>query len=291
MRINRQSLSKSFVCLAPSIFLYSFFFTLPVCMGVLYSLSAWDGISSPNFVGIQNYINLFTDNSFWSSILRSLFFAFASVFFSTILAVGCAVALTNKFKGNIFSKTLLFLPNLMSMVIVGFIWKFLFSNISTSLSELTGLSFFDISWLGDERFVLWALIFVSVWQGMGYYMIIYMAGLLAIDDSYIEAARIDGASERQIFWKIKLPLAMPTITIGIFMNFAFCMKCFDLVYSMTSGGPGTASEVAVLNIYREAFVYNNYGYGCAKAIVFACIIILFSLVQRKLTLRKEGTAV
>lgn len=220
------------------------------------------------------------------SVGRTFFFAAFSVLITTMLAMICALALTNRFKGNRLMRAALFLPNLISMVITGFIWSFLFSQVSASLYQATGLNAFNIQWIADEKYVMWALVIVSVWQGLGYYMTIYIAGLIGVDESYCEAARMDGASESQVFWRIKLPLTLPTISIGAFMNLAFCMKCFDLVFSLTKGGPGDSSELAVLNIYNEAFKYNNFGYGCAKAIVFSCIIILFSLIQQKLSSRE-----
>ena len=282
----RGSLGERVLCLGPSIVIYTIFFIVPLIMGVYYSTTNWDAIGLFSNIGISNYARLLLDSQFMDSIVKTFFFSIFSVLITTICSMVCALALTNRFKGNSLMRTALFLPNLISMVITGFIWSFLFTRVSASLFELTGNGLFNISWIGDQKYVMWALIIVSVWQGLGYYMTIYIAGLISLDESYLEAARIDGASERHVFWRIKLPLMLPTISIGAFMNLACCMKGFDIVFSLTKGGPGNSSELAALNIYNEAFKYNNFGYGCAKAIFFAAIVILFSLVQQQLSNRE-----
>ncbi len=283
-RLQKLGFGKAAICLGPTLVLFSLFFFIPVLMGFYYSFTNWNAVGSYSFVGFDNYVKLFTEDTlFKNSLARTFLFTAGSVICSTIIAMLCALALTNRFKGNPFIRTILFLPNLISMVICGFIWSFMFTKVYGSMYQVIPLDIFKISWLGDEKYVLIALIIVSIWQGMGYYMTIYIAGLLSIDDSYIEAAHIDGATNSQVFWKIKLPLTLPVISVGAFMNFAFCMKCFDIVFSLTKGGPGNASEVTVLNIYREAFVYNNFGYGCAKAIFFALILVAVGLVQQSVS--------
>ncbi len=286
-RFSRGSLSQKLVCLGPTLVIFTVFFFVPMLMGLYYSLTNWDAMGLYQFVGLSNYTRLFQDGQFLASLQRTLLFTVGSVVIISILAMLCAVALTTSFKGNTAIRTILFLPNLISMVICGFIWNFMFTKVWGSLYADTGLAFFNIRWVGDAKYVMVALIIVSVWQGMGYYMTIYIASLLGIDSSYIEAARIDGASSFQVFWRIKLPLMLPVVSVGAFMNFAFCMKCFDLVFSLTKGGPGTSSEVAVLNIYREAFIFNNFGYGCAKAILFAAILVVVALVQQNLSRKAE----
>ncbi|MEI7884945.1 MAG: sugar ABC transporter permease [Clostridia bacterium] len=287
-KLTGSSLLEYLVCFGPSMLLYTTFFMLPMLLGIFYSLTNWDGMGNYSIVGASNYTKLLlNDPVFVQSMLRTFWFAITSVLFTTIFSMLCALALTSKFKANNLFRTIIFLPNLISMVITGFIWNFLFTKVFSSIYTSTGLEFFNISWIGDAKFVMWAVVIVSVWQGMGYYMTIYIAGILGIDQSYIEAAVIDGATDRQVFWKIKLPLMLPLVSIGAFLNLAFCMKTFDVVFSLSKGGPGNGSEVAMLNIYREAFVYNNFGYGSAKAIFFAGIIIIFSLIQQRITSRTE----
>ncbi|MBS3970413.1 MAG: sugar ABC transporter permease, partial [Clostridia bacterium] len=225
--------------------------------------------------------------NFMDSINRTFYIALINVFLTNVLAMTFAIALTSSFKLNNLFRAVIFLPNVISMVISGFIWQFMFTRISTSAYKATGLELFNVSWLGDTQNVIYAIVIVSLWQGLGYIMTIYIAGLMGVDESLVEAAEIDGASGWQVFFRIKLPVMLPVITVGAFLNIAGSLKIFDIIYSLTGGGPGRASEVAMLNIYREAFVFNRFGYGTAKAVILSIIIILITIIQLRITSRKE----
>ena len=283
-KLNLSQVLENLICFGPSIGIYTMFFMVPMILGLVYSLTDWDAVGKFNIVGLSNYSKLlFQDPVFLQSLGRTFWFAIISVTLTTIIAMLCAIGLTSKFKANNLIRTIIFFPNLISMVITGFIWNFLFTKVSSGIYTSTGIEAFNISWIGDVKYVMWAVVIVSIWSGMGYYMTIYIAGLLGIDGSFIEAAKIDGASDWHVFWRIKMPLMLPVVSVGAFMNIAFCMKVFDIIFSLSKGGPGNSSEVAMINVYREAFVYNNFGYGSAKAIFFACIIILFSFIQQRVS--------
>ena len=277
------------VFVGPVFVLYTLFFTVPFIEGMYYSFTDWKGLDAGiNWVGFDNYIKMFTaDAYFTDSLVRTFYIAALNVFFTNVLAMLFALALTSRFRFNNIYRTLIFLPNVISMVISGFIWQFMFTKVSANIYKVTGIEFFNQSWLSDEKIVVYSIIIVSVWWGLGYIMTIYIAAIQGIDASMIEAAEIDGASEWQLFFRIKLPSMLPTVAVGIFLNVSGSLKIFDTIYALTAGGPGKASEVAMLNLYREAFVRNQFGYGNAKAIILTVIVIVVTIIQLKVT-RKEA---
>jgi len=288
-KFDVENILAYIVFIGPAFVLFTLFFIYPLLGGLYYSFTDWDAASTQiNMVGFKNYANLFTnDPNFMDSINRTFYIALINVFLTNVLAMTFAIALTSSFKLNNLFRAVIFLPNVISMVISGFIWQFMFTRISTSAYKATGLELFNVSWLGDTQNVIYAIVIVSLWQGLGYIMTIYIAGLMGVDESLVEAAEIDGASGWQVFFRIKLPVMLPVITVGAFLNIAGSLKIFDIIYSLTGGGPGRASEVAMLNIYREAFVFNRFGYGTAKAVILSIIIILITIIQLRITSRKE----
>lgn len=286
---KKNEITDFLLFIAPALVLYTIFFTLPLIQGVYYSFTDWNAVGSFNFVGIQNYKNIILgDIGFKNSLYRTFYIAALNVFITNILAMLFALALTTKFRGNNLIRAIIFLPNMISMVIGGFIWKFMFTKVSVNIYNTTGISFFNRSWIGDSKNVLFAIVIVALWQGVGYIMTIYIAGLLGVDDSVVEAAKIDGANNIKVFFKIKLPLMLPIVTVGAFINISWSLKMFDVIFSLTGGGPGTSSEVAMLNLYREAFVYNKFGYSSAKAVILSVIIMVVTFIQLRLTKSKEA---
>jgi raffinose/stachyose/melibiose transport system permease protein len=287
--LGKRSRALDAAFIGPVFIIYTLLFIYPFLQGLVYSFSAWDGIApKATFVGFRNFIEMFTkDEYFVPSLNRTFFIAFVNVFFTNLLAMLFALALTNNFRFNNFWRAAIFMPNVISMVVSGFIWKFMFNEIAENMAEATGMEVLNQSWLGDPSIVAYSIVIVSVWWGLGYIMTIYIAGLQGIDSSIVEAAEIDGCSTWQMFFRIKLPSMLPVVTVGVFLNVSGSLKIFDTIYSLTGGGPGKASEVAMLNIYREAFVYGRLGYGNAKAVVLTIIILAITAVQMKLTSGKE----
>jgi len=274
--------------LLPAFILYSVFFLYPLFSGVLYSFTRWNGISSSKeFIGIKNFKEIFSDKRFLNSLFFTFKYAVLNVIFINILAFTLALMLDRKVKGIGFLRSIFFMPNVMSMIIIGFMWHFIFSNIVGEIAKFTGLSFLNQSWLGDPKIVLYSVTLVSVWRSAGYMMIIYLAGLQTINSEIIDASRIDGASGWSKFFYITMPLMIPSINVCLFMTIAHSFKMFDLVFAMTQGGPGYSTEVIALNIYNEAFLNDRLGYGIAKAVVLAIIIMIVTYIQLKVLKKKE----
>lgn len=286
---NKDRILLWLIFVGPIFILFTVFFTVPIVRGIVFSFTDWDAVNSDyNFIGFKNFIYAFTkDSDYIKSIGRTFYLALFNVIFTNVFAMVIALFLTTDFRLNNGYRTVIFLPNVISMVICGFIWQVIFTKIMVKASALPGLWFLDQSWLGNADLVLFSILIVSLWYGLGYIMVIDIAALQSVDFSLVESAIIEGANTWKIFWKIKFPLILPTVMVGFFMNVSGSLKMFDLVFSLTGGGPGKASELTMLNIYREAYQFNNYGYGSAKAVILAVIIIILTIVQLKITSRKE----
>lgn len=272
----------------PALILYTVFFLIPLFSGILYSLTKWNGISSiKKYIGLNNFTELLGDKRFLSSLIFTFKYAALNVISINILAFLLALMLDRQIRGIGLLRSIFFLPNVISMIIVGFIWQFFFTNVIGEIANWTGLTFLNQSWLGNPGIAFYSVTLVSVWRGAGYMMIIYLAGLQTINSELIDASRIDGASGWKLFAYIILPLMIPSINICLFMTIANSFKIFDLVFAMTHGGPGYATEVISLNIYNEAFLSDRYGYGTAKAVVLMLIILIITYIQLKVLKKKE----
>jgi raffinose/stachyose/melibiose transport system permease protein len=259
-------------------------------MSGVYSLTEWNGISrNPVFIGLENFKTIFSSGSpeFVNALVFTFKYSALFIIFSNVLAVALAVALTREFKLANLLRGMFFLPYIMSMTIVGFIWKFIFTQGFEKLYEITGWGIWNYSWLGDSKLAFWSLVTVGTWQSLGFYIVLYIAGLQAIPKEVLEAASIDGATGWQRFFRVTLPLLGPSITTCMFMSLTNSLKVFDIILALTKGGPGGATYSATLDIYREAFQNNNYGLGSAKAIVFFVIVLVLTQLMLKVFERGE----
>ncbi len=273
----------------PAVIIFSLVVLVPFIIGIGYSFVSWDGLAlnSPEFVGFDNYVKLFSDSRFGQSALHTVIFTVFSVLFINILGLLLALLVTSKLRATTLARTMFFMPNLIGGLILGFIWKFILSDVFKAIGEKSGMTNVFFNWLIQPNSSLWALVLVITWQMAGYVMIIYITGIQAIPDEVIEASTIDGAGPVRRFFTIILPLIMPSITICIFYSLSNCFKIYDINLALTGGGPGTATEMIAMNIYNEIFSYNNYGYGQAKAIAFFFMIAAVTITQVILTKKKE----
>lgn len=289
-RRKRRTMALNFVLfLGPTLLLYLVIEVIPLIMGVVYSFTDWDGIATEiGFVGFQNYIDLFTDDPrFWKSMLFTFENTAVVVIVSNLIGFVLAYNLSKKIPFRNFMRAAFYLPRLIGGVILGFVWQFIFLNIFPFLGEKFGIGVFQLSWLGTPATSFWALAIVQAWGFAGYMMIIYVAGLTAISSDYIEAAVIDGATAGQQLRHVILPLMMPAITECLFLSLLNSFKVYDVNLSLTGGGPYRSSEAITMNVYTTAFAESQLGYGSAKAIIMALVIIAVTLLQVKLTSKKE----
>jgi len=210
----------------------------------------------------------------------TLFFAFFNIIFSNLLALILALILDLRMKTRNILRSIFFLPNVLSLIIVAFIWSFIFRLI---LPALTGVSV----WLGSVDLAPYAVLMVTIWQGCGYLMIIYLAGLQTIPVEITEVAAIDGANWWQRFTRVTLPLLLPAMTICLFYSLSNSLKTFDVIMALTSGGPGYVTTPIVLDIYFNAFNNNQFGYATAKAVFLCVIIMIVTAIQLFLMKKRE----
>jgi len=277
---------------APVIILILITAEIPFLMSLYYSFTKWNGISKNiTFIGFENFIELFTqDKDALKSFLFTIQFSIVNIIGTNVLALILAVFLTKKFKLNNMLRAAFFVPYIVSLVIIGFIWKFIFSSAFTSMFNATHWDFFNWSWLGTPNLAFVSVILVSIWQSVGFYMMIYITGLQAIPNDLNEAAGIDGANAFQRFFKITLPLLIPSVTVALFMSISNSLKIFDIIFTLTFGGPGKSTTSTTMDIYNEAFVNNRFGYATAKSLVFVIIILIITFIQVKFFKSKEVEA-
>ncbi len=274
---------------APLIFVFTTVVILPFIIGIGYSFISWDGmpLNEKLFVGFDNYIRLFMDKRFVASAGHTVLFTIFSVLLINLLGLSFALIVTGKMIGRNLVRTMLFMPYLIGGLILGFIWKFIFTDVFKFIGEVTGWTGVFFSWLLDPKYALIAMVIVTTWQMAGYIMIIYINGIQAMPEDIIEAAKVDGANFWQTLIRIKFPLIMPSFTICLFLTLSNCFKIFDVNFSLTTGGPNNATEMMAMNIYNEIFSLGNYGYGQAKAIIFFIAVAAITLIQVSITKKRE----
>lgn len=286
---KRKEWTETLVFTLPALFLVTMMMYIPFLMSGYYSLTEWNGIAKePVFIGLANFRELFgSGSSFAGTIFFTLNYTLFFMVFSNIFALALAVALAKKFRGANVFRGLFFVPYIMSMTIVGFIWKFIFMKGFEKLFSLTGLGFLNLSWLGDPSLAFYSVAFVGVWQSLGFYVVLYIAGLKAIPEDILEAAVVDGATPMQKFFRITLPLLGPSVTTCIFMSLTNGLKVFDIILALTKGGPGKATYSTTMQIYQEAFTNNNYGLGSAEAILYFIFVLITTQLVLRIMSRRE----
>lgn len=290
---SKNDWAQQIVFLGPCLLFFVIIVLVPFALGFYYAFTDWNGLDLDKAVwtGADNWRKIFmNDDKFWESLIFTLKFTLISVIFSNILALSLALILTRSLKTRKVLRTVFFMPNVIGGILLGYIWQFIFTKGFSTIGELTGLSFFQLPWLGTPSTGFWGLIIVFVWQTAGYMMVIYIAALAGIPKDLIEAAQIDGARPHQILRKIYIPLIMPAITICLFLTTSNAFKMFDLNLSLTKGGPGTSTQSLAYNIYAEALINNRYGLGTAKALLFFLAVSAITIAQVWVTKRKEVSA-
>jgi len=279
---------------APFLLVFAVFFLYPLARGVLLSFTDWNGIQrSVSFNGLQNYVELFTDDPrFLYSLWITFIFTALTVIVSNAVSLVLAVLIegVRRFKNTL--RTLFFLPYVFSLVVVGFTWKIMYIEVLPDIAKLSPLlEFLNLDYIGHPQLALYAVIVMNIWFSLGYYMIIYLAGIQTIDASVMEAASLDGATGWTRFRAMTVPLLMPSISICIFTSITSSLKIFDAIFVLTGGGPGYATESIALNIYYEAFgTANRFGYGMAKSVTLGVIVLLVSYLQLKFFKSREVEA-
>ncbi|ULO06164.1 sugar ABC transporter permease [Paenibacillus sp. 19GGS1-52] len=279
--------------IAPAFIFYTLFLLIPTIGGMYYSFTDWNGLN-PNysFNGLANFIEaLREDPDFVNSLLFTLKYVLFMVVLQNVLALLLAVFIESKTRTKGFFRTIFFMPNMISTIISAFMWTFVFSQVLPQIAEKTVMKFLDQLWIGDPKYSFYSIIIVSLWNGVGYMMIIYLAALQGVPQSLKEAAHIDGATPFQAFRNVTMPMITHAITICFFLTLNGAFKVYEVVYGLTGGGPGRSTQVITMNIYEEAFSNNfRYGYASAKSVILFIIILIFTFIQIRVMKKKEVEA-
>lgn len=277
--------------LAPAIFFLAVFLLYPLVSSFELSLLDWNGLGSgERFVGLENWVRLAHDTLFWKALGNNLLLAFFSVLIQLPIALVLAVVLDEASKGSRVLKILYFLPMLMSSVALGVLFKNIYDpnfgpiNAFLSAVHLDGLV---RDWLGDPSLALGSVIVVICWQNIPFYMVLFLAGLSSFPRELGEAARLDGASEKTIFWRIKLPHLQGTIRTGAMLAIVGSLRYFDLIFIMTDGGPEGASELMATYMFRTVFSSFQLGYGSTVASAMFIIVTIVASLTMRVTRRYE----
>ncbi len=273
----------------PMLILYILFFILPLFQTIGYSFTDYNGINpKKEFTGLTNYFDVFQDKWFYNSMAFTGKSVLLMILLANVLGFLLALALNTKIRSRNILRAIVFCPFVFNNLTVGFIWQFLLGRFMTDLYPLTGWKVFNIGWLSDNSLVLYSVVFVKLWQSIGYFMVIYLAGLQLLPQDPLEAALIDGCTGIKMIRYITIPLMKPTAFVCIFLAITESLNMFPLIMSLTNGGPGHASENISLYIYNEAFKSHRMGYASALAVILTIIMTIIAGLQMKLTREDAG---
>ena len=275
-KISNNQQFAGWVFIVPALAGTFIFIIIPVICSFGLSFTKWDLLNPIEFVGLDNYIGIFTEPLFYKILINTIVFAVSTSVFGVIIPLVLAAILNGKIRGSEFYKTAYFLPFITPMIVIGVIWEWIFDPNIGLLNKFLHL---HINWLYDPHFAMPALILVSVWKLTGYNMVIFLSALSGISQSMFEAAKIDGADSFQTFKNVTIPLLSPTIFFVVIITAISSFQIFDLIYLMTQGGPLDSTNVLVYAIYKNAFEYFNIGKASAIAYVLFVIILVLTLVQ------------
>ncbi|MFC4306916.1 carbohydrate ABC transporter permease [Cohnella boryungensis] len=278
-------------CLIPGLALFLLFKVYPTIQIFQKSFYLWTGVGDePKFIGLQNFVDMFNDDVFLLALRNTGFLMLVVPVLTLLIALVNASLLTqSKLKERGFYRTVFFFPSILSFVVIAILWSFIYHptmGFVNSGLELLGLGDWAMSWLGDQRTVLWALAVTLIWQAAGYYMVMYMAGIDGISPDLYEAAGLDGATRVQQFFHITIPMLWEIIRVTIIFSINGVLTIsFVIVSIMTAGGPDRHSEVVMTYLYNQAFTNSNFGYAMAIGVFIFIVSLLLALISNKLTER------
>ncbi len=269
-----------YMLILPNLFIFVAFIAVPAVFGLYYSLTNWKGLGEPVFTGLANYSKMFGDVKFWTSLSRTSIYVVITLPFVMTVPLLIAHLMVQSIRGRGFFRAAFYWPSMISYIVVGISFKFIFGDstgIINYLLELGGLS--AVGWLTTDSLAMFVVVLASVWSRTGFYMVTYISGLQSIPDSYYEAAEVDGASKWQRFLRITLPLLRPTTFLVMMLGLIDLFKAYGLVISLTDGGPAGATKFVVQFIHEKAFQQMMMGYASAMSIVMLLIMAMFTVLQ------------
>ena len=279
--MQNKMMKKYFpVFVLPTLLAFTIGFIVPFIMGVYLSFCKFTTVTDAKFVGLQNYVKIFTeDGTFGHALWYTTAFTVVSVVLINVIGFAVALLLTKKIKGTNIFRTVFFMPNLIGGIILGYVWQLLLNGLLLQINKTLTYS---------SVYGFWGLVILMCWQQIGYMMIIYIAGIQNIPGELIEAAQIDGANKGQLLKHVIIPMVMPSITICTFLTLTISFKLFDQNLALTNGEPSNMSEMLALNIFNTFYGRTGWeGVGQAKAVIFFILVGAIAMIQNRLTRSKE----
>lgn len=267
----------------PNFLIFATFIIIPTIIGFVYSFHEYDGLNPMEFIGIDNYKEILTNNEFWTALGKTGLYALIVVPSIYCLALLVAMMLIQQLRAKGFFRAIFYWPTMISFIIVGLTWKWIFGDFGVFNYMMTLFGQESISFLSDPFYANVSVIIATIWSRLGFYMVIFMAGLQAIPRDYYEAAYLDGASKPRVFWSITLPLLKPTTVLVLMLTLIEAFKAYPLLFALTGGGPGKETTYIVQYIYETGFVKQELGMASAMSVVLFVLISLFTALQFKLS--------
>jgi raffinose/stachyose/melibiose transport system permease protein len=275
----------------PALIVYLLFFGLPFAATVWLSFTDWRGVGLPDFTGAANYLRLAGDSAMWASLGNNLIWVVIGTAAPIAVGLVLAVMLWSETRGTMIYRTVFFLPVVLSPVVIGIIWMWiynpLFGLLNTSLRAV-GLGHWAIGWLGEPETALYAVLVTAIWSYIGFCIVVLFAGLQKVDPELVAAARIDGADARQRFRHVIVPQIRPVLTMVIVYTVIGGFNVFDVVWVMTQGGPNNSTEVIATYTYEVAFRANEYGYGATLSMVMSVVALIAAWATMRIRQAQEG---
>jgi len=288
--MKTKAILQNYLFILPAVLIFFIFYIYPFYKVFTLSLCQWDGISqfnlSKNFIGLGNFIELLQDRVWWGAMLHAGYITLIALTFQNALALLLAIACDRDIKGGNIYRVIFYLPPVLSEVVVGLVWKWIYDGNYGLLNHwLASMGFSNLvtDWLSNPNTALTAVAIIHCWKGFGWGFIIFLAGLQTIPRQLYETARVDGASGWQVFKCVTIPLMVPVFILVFILTVLGTMQVFVLILSMTNGGPGYHTEVPVTRILASMVDSSRFGYACGQGIMFGAVLLAISFVQIKLS--------
>ena len=276
--IKLKEILKTGSFLLPAILIYGIVVVFPTLYSIVLSFCEWNGLGEKKFIGLKNYVHLFTeDNIFYIALKNNIIWIILTVCLTVLLALVLALVLNKKFKGRIVYRAIFYFPYMLSWIIVGIIWKWMYNpnfGLINQFLDMIGLDFLKGAYLSNTNIALYCVFIAALWQGLGQPMLYFLAGLQTMPSDILEAARIDGAGRFSLFIRIIVPMLKETFVIVLATQIIASMKVYDIVYVMTDGGPANSTQTLATYMYNQTFTYSNLGMGSAIATIMVLIMMI-----------------
>lgn len=291
MSRKKKEALQGIIYVLPSFILIMAFCIIPIFMSGYFSFTSYNIMTPPKFVGLENYEKVFQDGYVADAAKNTLLYVLMTVPAQTILSLVFAAFLAYKMQNKTggFLRSVMFIPGIASAVTAGTIWRIILNTEGGLLNNILNFFHLDsVNWLGSTKTALISICIVAVWKNVGYFLVIYYAGIMGISKDLYEAAKVDGATSIQQFFKITLPMLKPITYLVVTLGIIWSFQVFDLAYLMTGGGPGRATVTLVMGIYNAAFKQYKMGYACAMAMLLLLIVVIINVIENLFFKERKG---